>query len=285
MVVAIYARVSSKPQTQGASLETQKSLCQDYCCLNGLKVSMTIEETGTAWKTLKEEKFTKAVQKSSIQPGLIGLINTIRKSRGRKTIVCYHPDRFSRNLTNAKVYLKWCEQYKIDLIFIPTDTRGDLVVPGNRTTVLREISQAQAESDNISRRVRDSYKRRRRVSRTNLISHFPDNMREIAIVIYKRSKYQTLSQSLAIVKNSLKDFTIQQLRKLYMDYIDSIPCSKCVNREDKDIFICEDCMKAIHRHCYEGIAQKNFCYVCQECLNKRDSELGEILGRLQFNQN
>jgi len=84
----IYARISSKSQKEGLSLESQKNVCENYCEENNLEIIQTFYETASA-KDFKNQKI---------------LVNIIDNYQDINLIV-NDPSRFSRSVRDGVIMI------------------------------------------------------------------------------------------------------------------------------------------------------------------------------------
>src|SRR3989344_4649997 len=95
----IYARVSSKDQLEGTSLETQERLAKEYAEKQGLKVLRVFVERGESAKTANRTEFNKALAFCSDKKNKVSYF------------IVYKLDRFARNQDDhvtVKALLKRC---------------------------------------------------------------------------------------------------------------------------------------------------------------------------------
>ena len=110
-VAAIYARVSTEEQAKGESVETQVRLCTEF-----------IAKEKPAWKVGAVFRDEGKSGKNDDRPGFKELVEAVDEGRVN-AVVCYHLDRFSRNLHDIMVYFKKFEDKKVYMAF--TDERFD----------------------------------------------------------------------------------------------------------------------------------------------------------------
>ena len=90
MIAVIYARVSTKEQTQNLSLPTQRRACEEYCRREGFDVAKVFMEEGESAKTADRTE-------------LQALLAYCRENKKKvQFVVVYNLSRFSRD---ARVHL------------------------------------------------------------------------------------------------------------------------------------------------------------------------------------
>lgn len=97
----IYCRVSTKNQTFGTSLESQKLFCQEYCSKNNLNVKSIINETNSAKSMDKQEE-----------------LNNFLDFNEDINLVVYEPSRLSRNLKDFVQFMDQCKEHNITIHFV-----------------------------------------------------------------------------------------------------------------------------------------------------------------------
>ncbi|GIP25046.1 putative DNA recombinase [Paenibacillus sp. J23TS9] len=107
---AIYVRVSTGLQAvDGSSLETQQDLCINKC----LGMGFTLNEL----KVYREEGFT---GEDIERPEMSRLRDDV--AEGKYThVVCVHPDRFTRDLTDKLTLCREFEKKDVELVFVDTE--------------------------------------------------------------------------------------------------------------------------------------------------------------------
>ncbi len=137
MKTTIYCRISSLNQTQGVSLEAQLEECKQAIQFNKHTVDSVVQEVCSAYE--------------STPP----LLETLTRKRNHR-VVFHAVDRFSRNVLNGVKNAKQMLKYHCELVFV----RDRLVVRETQgpewLRLVSLITQAEAESKNISLRVRNA---------------------------------------------------------------------------------------------------------------------------------
>lgn len=113
MKTAIYVRVSTNAQyTDGYSLDSQINLClQKGKELEILKSDVEIyREEGVSGEDLDRPELNKLRSKAEL-----GLIDRV---------LCVHPDRLSRDLTDKLIICRELEKYEIDLVFVDSEYKN-----------------------------------------------------------------------------------------------------------------------------------------------------------------
>lgn len=144
----IYVRVSSTPQADSlngnVSLETQEMVCRDYCKEHNLSVDQVISETSSARDLKKLKK-----------------LNNLVKSLNGRTLVIHSVSRLARNTRDA-----------MNLCYLPNGRYINLVSvtepfslndPNGFDIFVNLCSKAQLFSDNLSKRIKESYDFRKRL--------------------------------------------------------------------------------------------------------------------------
>lgn len=139
----IYLRVSTGKQVDGASLDVQKKMCQDWATRNDLLVDKIYHDDGVSAKTLE-------------RPALKEMLEYIDANKGRISyLITYQTDRLSRNVADFYTLLallaKQGIEYKNVNSSIETDVNNELVLG---------IEAVMAQHDNKvkSVRVKDNMK-------------------------------------------------------------------------------------------------------------------------------
>lgn len=133
----IYCRVSTKNQTFGTSIESQKTYCQDYCSQNNLNIKSIIIEYKSA-KSMNTQK----------------QLNIFIGSNKNINLVVCEPTRLSRNLKDFIQFNDNCNKQNIKVHCV-----NDCLVSSNNLDfkeILSRIVDGETESKNISIRVKRS---------------------------------------------------------------------------------------------------------------------------------
>ena len=139
----IYCRVSTKNQTFGTSLESQKIFCQEYCSNNNLNIKSIINETNSAKLMDKQQELKK----------MLYLYKNIN-------LIIYEPSRLSRNLRDFVQFIEQCKELNITIHFVQ-----DKLVSSNNADfkkILSGIVDGETESKNIGMRIKRSINFRKR---------------------------------------------------------------------------------------------------------------------------
>lgn len=140
----IYSRVSTNKQQFGTSLESQISLCQDYCNLNKFNVIESIQEVCSATSMTKQLK-----------------LNNLMLNHNNLHIVVLEPSRLCRNIKDFTSFLNNCEQRNITIHFVQSIT-----ISNNSQDIKRMISNvydAELESKTLSQRIKRSVYHRKKM--------------------------------------------------------------------------------------------------------------------------
>ena len=116
----IYLRVSTGKQVDGASLEVQQRMCQEWAVRNNLLVDKIYHDDGVSAKTLE-------------RPELKKMLKYIGDNKGRISyLVTYQTDRLSRNVADFYTLLallaKQGVEYKNVNSSIETDVNNELIL-------------------------------------------------------------------------------------------------------------------------------------------------------------
>lgn len=133
----IYSRVSTYKQVNGTSLESQISLCNNYCKLLKFNVINRVEEICSSISMANQTK-----------------LNDIIMNNSNINLVILEPSRLSRNIKDFTNLLDKCDKQNIILHFVQNNT-----VSNNSQDVKRIISNvydAEIESKTISQRIKRS---------------------------------------------------------------------------------------------------------------------------------
>jgi DNA invertase Pin-like site-specific DNA recombinase len=300
----IYCRVSSSNQDRGVSVIVQEQFCREWCEVNRINIHQTLKEIKSAYKVGKnKQKFTlNEAKKNDRQKWLIASIEYL-KSIGGGLIVCYHPDRFSRNLYKARNYIELMKRHNIEIVF-PCVNNGQTLRSNNDVDlekIYELVEIANNESNAISRRVTQAnqflkrnalpdrpfhngtaplgYKRERVELPTHHYYTIVENkeeqilLKELCMLIFTLTKNISLDEAIEIAIEEMKNKFIRgkpsSLKKYYLNYVSQISCCLCINDESQNnpILLCEYCMSGIHRYCLRGPEPED--YVCEECMIKR----------------
>jgi site-specific DNA recombinase len=144
----IYIRVSTTKQViQGASLDTQQMMCQDWASRNNVLVEKIYHDDGVSAKTLD-------------RPAMQEMLSYLRSNKGRiDYLVTYQTDRLSRNATDFFALRTLLSQLGIEYKNINSsidETPNDQLI--------QNIEAVLAQHDNTmkSTRVKDNMKRHAR---------------------------------------------------------------------------------------------------------------------------
>jgi DNA invertase Pin-like site-specific DNA recombinase len=133
----IYCRVSTKNQTFGTSIDSQKTYCQDYCSQNNLNIKSIIIESKSA-KSMNTQK----------------QLNIFIGANKNINLVVYEPTRLSRNLKDFIQFNDNCNKQNIKVHCV-----NDCLVSSNNLDfkeILSRIVDGEIESKNIGIRVKRS---------------------------------------------------------------------------------------------------------------------------------
>lgn len=140
----IYSRVSTYRQQSGTSLESQKSLCQDFCNLMKFNVVNIVEEVCSATLMSKQSK-----------------LNDIIMNNNNINLVILEPSRLCRNIKDFINLLDKCNKQNIIIHFVQTITSSN-----NSQDIKKMISNvydAELESKTLSQRIKRSVSYRKQM--------------------------------------------------------------------------------------------------------------------------
>ncbi|SDZ23315.1 recombinase family protein [Thermoactinomyces sp. DSM 45892] len=104
MRVALYARVSTEQQaSQGTSLEAQVEMCMNKAYSLGLSKFEIYEEGGASGEDIDRPEMNRL--RNDIASGKIA------------HVICVHPDRLSRDMTDKLIVCREFEKYNVKLVF------------------------------------------------------------------------------------------------------------------------------------------------------------------------
>jgi DNA invertase Pin-like site-specific DNA recombinase len=133
----IYSRVSTYKQSNGVSLDSQITLCNDYCKLLNFNVVDRIEEVCSSTSMSKQIK-----------------LNDIIMNNSNINLVIHEPSRLSRNIKDFTCLLDKCNEKNIILHFVQNN-----IVSNNSQDIKKIISKvydAEIESKTLSNRIKQS---------------------------------------------------------------------------------------------------------------------------------
>lgn len=133
----IYSRVSTYKQINGTSLNSQVSLCNDYCKLYKFNVVNRVEEICSSSLMSKQTK-----------------LNDIIINYSNINLVILEPSRLSRNIKDFTGLLDKCNKQNIILHFVQNN-----IVSNNTIDIKKMISNvydAELESKTIGQRIKRS---------------------------------------------------------------------------------------------------------------------------------
>ena len=137
MYIAYY-RISTKNQSNGYSLDNQKTIIRKYANNNNITITNEYYDIGSAYKKMKN---------------LVSL-NKIINEHNDSTLLVVNIDRFSRNLEEGIIYLKKLEQKNIRLYSIEQNVCSDNI-SGIRL-IKGFINDSEFESNTTGIRVKKS---------------------------------------------------------------------------------------------------------------------------------
>lgn len=109
----IYIRVSSGPQEDGASLDTQEARCAAYCAEQGYQVIGVHSDTHTGAEY--RERPALSALREQVRAGLVNVV------------VCYAVDRLSRNQAHLYIVAEELEDHDCRLEFVTEDFEDSAV--------------------------------------------------------------------------------------------------------------------------------------------------------------
>lgn len=138
----IYARVSTKDQTRGYSLESQIQVCKAYALSNGLKITQIISESCSAGEMKDQIELLKILEEYS-----------------NIHIIFFSADRLSRNFYDFALFEKKCNEKNITFHIahknLISTIRNDL------KHITSDIQDAVTERNTLCRRIRNSVQYRK----------------------------------------------------------------------------------------------------------------------------
>ena len=138
----IYARVSTKEQTKGYSLDTQIQGCTDFAERNGFNVISVLSESCSAGEMKNQRKLLQILDgRSNIQ------------------LIAFCMDRFSRNFFDYAMFEKKCNEKKI--IFHDAHKNLSSNVSSDLKQMTSDIRDAVIEHRTLSRRISSSIRYRK----------------------------------------------------------------------------------------------------------------------------
>jgi DNA invertase Pin-like site-specific DNA recombinase len=134
----IYARVSTKEQQKGYSLDTQIQGCTDFAERNGFNIISVLSETCSAGEMKNQRKLLQILEEHS-----------------NIHIIAYCMDRFSRNFFDYAMFERKCNEKKI--IFHDAHKNLSSNVSFDLKQITSDIRDAVTEHRTLSRRSISSY--------------------------------------------------------------------------------------------------------------------------------
>lgn len=103
---AIYARVSTREQGEGYSLQTQVDACGEHAARLGVRVIAVLSDlyTGTSMERPQINRLRELIERDAID-----------------LVIVYDEDRISRDMTDTLVFDRYCQQHGVELIFVQFD--------------------------------------------------------------------------------------------------------------------------------------------------------------------
>jgi len=133
----IICRVSTSTQSMGASLDAQESYLREYATRNKYSIKNTFRETGSVWQGRKTSKI------------LDKFLNMI-KNNMETTFLLLDVSRLCRCKGTGTKILDLLQQNSSKMVFVSQE----LIIPGMNARFEQQLSYAQAESEQLSNRVR-----------------------------------------------------------------------------------------------------------------------------------
>lgn len=167
--VTIYARISSKNQRDGLSLDAQVEKCKNAAQANNLNVVGIVMETASGFKVnrTREHSFSWKRRMSPFQELCVmdrqkRLYDLLHTARRGSIIMTASPDRLCRNVAKFSIYREYATKKGFAIICLS----GTEEKPTVLATSLEEdekafdeaILSAQEESEKISARIRSSHR-------------------------------------------------------------------------------------------------------------------------------
>lgn len=141
----IYLRVSTSRQVDGASLETQELMCQNWATTNGIIISRIFHDDGVSAKTMNRPSFNE-------------MMTYLEENKGKVAyLVTYQTDRLSRNMEDF-VLLR-ARLKKLGIEYKNTNSRAELNTPSDILVQNIEAAMAQHENQVKSERVTENMRK------------------------------------------------------------------------------------------------------------------------------
>lgn len=148
----VYLRVSTGKQVEGASLDTQELMCQNWATRNEVVVDHIFHDDGTSAKTLN-------------RPAIQELLTYCAKNKGRISyLVTYQTDRLTRNAADfyaLKIQLsKMGIEYKNVNSSIGENTASDELIQGIEAVIAQHDNRLKSDrvTENMKRHAQDGYR-------------------------------------------------------------------------------------------------------------------------------
>lgn len=273
----IYTRVSTLNQKNfGVSHSVQEKECTLYSEANGLRIRSINRETGSGFKGSQRV-----------------LKMTLSSMNKGEVLVVYDASRFTRNFNTYTSIIRMIEKKKIVLVFVKSLTGATLKYPEDRNQMTREILQAQQESENLSRKMKDvhSYLKRNGYSKSTygikLVKEGDRFVQEkvpleqAVIEKFRKEGLRILNSGATheeMITRLLKGITSTPIKyrggrgwkredviNVYNIAIDTSPCKKCDSSEGEMLF-CDVCYNSFHLSCV-GLRSTPENWTCESCIS------------------
>lgn len=148
----IYLRVSTGKQVEGASLETQELMCQNWCTRNDIVIDRIFHDDGVSAKTLN-------------RPAIKELLEYLRKNKGRITyLVTYQTDRLTRDAADFYALKLQLSQHGVEYKNANSsagkNTASDELIQGLEAVIAQHDNKIKSErvTENMKRHANEGYR-------------------------------------------------------------------------------------------------------------------------------
>lgn len=140
----IYCRISTARQQYGSSLDSQQTLCNDYCNLMKFNIISTVKEICSATLMIQQKE-----------------LNNIIMSNSNINLIVLESSRLCRNIKDFVTLLDTCNNKNITIHFVKNN-----ITSNNSQDIKKMISNvydAETESKTLSDRIKTSIMYRKRM--------------------------------------------------------------------------------------------------------------------------
>jgi site-specific DNA recombinase len=197
----IYLRVSTSKQTEGASLDTQQLLCQDWNTRNKVMVARTFHDDGVSAKTLD-------------RPAMKEMLSYLEANKGKISyVVTYQTDRLTRNATDFFALRAKLSQMGIEYKNINSSLEDSV-----NEELIQNIEAVLAQHDNKVKSVRVKDNMKIHAKEGYRMSKAPYGLRNIRTVLNKSTlaPVEGVADKIAVVLEAYATgtYTVAGLLKL-----------------------------------------------------------------------